>query len=39
MLSFTPLLIGGVAGAVLNRWVTRRLGLEVAASLGIPPPR
>jgi hypothetical protein len=38
-LSLTPLLIGGVAGAVLNRWVTRRLGIEVATSLGIPPPR
>jgi hypothetical protein len=37
--SLTPLLIGGVAGAVLNRWATRKLGMRVATSLGIPPPR
>jgi hypothetical protein len=39
VLSLTPLLIGGAAGAVLNRRATRTLGNRVATSLGIQPPR
>jgi hypothetical protein len=39
VVSLTPMLIGAVAGAALNRRATRRLGLDVAASLGIAPPR
>lgn len=37
--SLVPFLAGAAAGAELNRRATRRLGLSVARSLGIPPPR
>jgi hypothetical protein len=38
LFSLTPLLIGAAAGAELNRRATRSLGVEIATSLGIPPP-
>jgi hypothetical protein len=37
--TFTPLLIGAAAGAALNQRATRALGLAVAHSLDITPPR
>lgn len=36
--TFMPLLAGAVAGGELNRRATRKLGLSVARTLGIPPP-
>jgi hypothetical protein len=39
VLSLTPLLIGALAGAALNGRATRKIGTDVAVSLGITPPR
>lgn len=36
--TFVPLMAGAVAGGELNRRATRKLGLAVARTLGIPPP-
>lgn len=36
--TFVPLMAGAVAGGELNRRATRRFGLAVARTLGIPPP-
>lgn len=37
--SLAPFMAGALAGAGLNRRATRKLGSEVASSLGIAPPR
>lgn len=36
--TFVPLLAGAVAGGELNRRLTRRFGVDMARTLGIPPP-
>lgn len=36
--TLVPLMAGAVAGGELNRRATRRFGLTVASTLGIPPP-
>lgn len=36
--TFVPLMAGALAGGELNRRATRKLGLSVARTLGIPPP-
>jgi hypothetical protein len=36
--TFVPLMAGAVAGGALNRRATRRFGLSMARTLGIPPP-
>ncbi|HYI60178.1 MAG TPA: hypothetical protein VEW93_00055 [Acidimicrobiales bacterium] len=38
MATFVPLMAGALAGGELNRRATRKLGLTVARTLGIPPP-
>ncbi len=37
-MTLVPLMAGAVAGGELNRRATRRFGLTVATTLGIPPP-
>ncbi len=36
--TFVPLMAGAIAGGEINRRATRRLGLSIARTLGIPPP-